>query len=217
MSLKILLADDHKVMRDGLRVLIEKETSMVVVAEAESGRQAFKLAKKFNPDVVVMDISMPDLNGIDATQMIASDCPNTKIVVFSMHADKQFVVGALRAGASGYLLKNSAFNELAVAIQTVAKNQTYLSAKIASTVVKDYVEQLAITQPSTSTDLTLREREVLQLISEGISASSISKQLNVSVKTVQTHRRNIMEKLNIHSVAELTKFALREGLTSLDS
>ena len=160
---------------------------------------------------------MPDLNGIDATQMIASDCPNTKIVVFSMHADKQFVVGALRAGATGYLLKNSAFNELAVAIQTVAKNQTYLSAKIASTVVKDYVEQLAITQPSTSTDLTLREREVLQLISEGISASSISKQLNVSVKTVQTHRRNIMEKLNIHSVAELTKFALREGLTSLDS
>jgi len=217
MSLKILLADDHKVMRDGLRVLIEKQTGMIVVAEAESGRQAFKLTKKFNPDVVVMDISMPDLNGIDATHMIASDCPDTKIVVFSMHADKQFIVGALRAGASGYLLKNSAFNELAVAIRTVANNQTYLSAKIASTVVKDYVEQLTITQPTTSSDLTLREREVLQLISEGVSAQGISKQLNVSVKTVQTHRRNIMEKLNIHSVAELTKFALREGLTSLGS
>ncbi len=217
MTLKIIIADDHNVMRDGLRVLIEKQSGMEVVAEAENGRDAFKLTKKFKPDVVVMDISMPDLNGIDATQMIASDCPGTKVVVFSMHADRQFIVGALRAGACGYLLKNSAFEELALAIRTVARNQTYLSAKIANTVVKDYVEKLTITQPSAASDLTLREREILQMISEGTSAQHISNRLNISIKTVQTHRRNIMEKLDVYSVAELTKFALREGLTSLDS
>lgn len=217
MNLNIILADDHEIMRDGLRSLIEKQSGMKVVAEAKNGRHALKLANKFNPDVVVMDISMPDLNGIEATRLISAECPGTKIVVFSMYSDRQFIVGALKAGASGYMLKNSAFKELVLAIRTVAKNQTYLSAKIASTVVKEYIEQLTVTHPPASTDLTLREREVLQLIAEGVSAQSIADRLNVSIKTVQTHRRNIMEKLDIHSIAELTKFAIREGLTSLDT
>jgi DNA-binding NarL/FixJ family response regulator len=217
MGVKIMLADDHKIMRDGLRSLIEKQPGMEVVAEAENGRTAIKLNRKFRPDVVVMDIHMPDLNGIDATRQIVKEFPGTKIVAFSMHTDHQFVAGALKAGVAGYLQKDSAFEELAQAIRTVVANQTYLSSKIAGSVVRDYVDKLAVEEAMSPAALTAREREVVQLYAEGRTTKQIAERLNLSVKTVETHRRHIMEKLDITSIAELTKYALRQGLTSLDS
>jgi DNA-binding NarL/FixJ family response regulator len=215
MGVKILLVDDHQIMRDGLRSLIEKQPNMEVVAEAENGRTAIKLNRKFRPDVVVMDIHMPDLNGIDATRQIVKEFPGTKIVAFSMHTDHQFVAGALKAGVSGYLQKDSAFEELARAIRTVVANQTYLSSKIAGSVVRDYVDKMAVEEAMSPAALTAREREVVQLYAEGRTTKQIAEGLNLSVKTVETHRRHIMEKLDITSIAELTKFAIREGLTSL--
>ena len=217
MNSKILLADDHKIVRDGLCSLIQKSPGMEVVAEAADGRTAVKLARRLKPDVIIMDLNMPDLNGIDAARQIMTELPDTKIIVLSMHADKQFVLGALKAGASGYLLKDCAFEELARALQTVLKHQTYLSPDIAGTVVKDYLEQLVAADSAGVAELTPREREVLQLIAEGRSTKETAARLNVSIKTVESHRRNIMEKLNIHSTAELTKYAIRTGLTSLDS
>ena len=217
MSVKILIADDHKIMRDGLRSLIEKQPGMEVVAEAENGRTAVKLTRKVKPDVIVMDINMPDLNGIDATRQIVSESSGTKVVAFSMHTDQQFVTGALKAGVSGYLQKDSAFEELSQAIRTVVANQTYLSPRIAGEVVKGYVEKLVTGESGDPSLLTDREREVVQLYAEGHTTKQIADRLNLSVKTVETHRRKIMEKLKITSIAELTKFAIREGLTSLDT
>jgi DNA-binding NarL/FixJ family response regulator len=216
MKTKILLADDHKIVRDGLCSLIEKQPGMQVVAQADNGRVAVKLARRLTPDVIIMDLNMPDLNGIDAARQIVAELPGTKIIVLSMHADKQFVVGALQAGASGYLLKDCAFEELARALQTVLKHQTYLSPDIAGTVVKDYLEQMCTIESAIEAALTPREREVLQLIAEGRSTKETAGRLNISIKTVESHRRNIMEKLDIHSTAELTKYAIRTGLTSLD-
>jgi DNA-binding NarL/FixJ family response regulator len=217
MSVKILLADDHRIMRDGLRSLIEKQLGMEVVAEAENGRAAVKLTRKFRPDVIVMDINMPDLNGIDATRQIVAEFPGTKVVAFSMHTDHQFVAGALKAGVSGYLQKDSAFEELERAIHTVISNQTYLSPKIAGEVVGGYVERLVAEESAAPASLTDREREVVQLYAEGHTTKKIADRLNLSVKTVETHRRHIMEKLNVTSIAELTKFAIRKGLTTLDT
>jgi len=217
MSIKILLADDHQIMRDGLRSLIEQQRGMEVVAEAENGRAAVKLTRKFRPDVIVMDINMPDLNGIDATHQIVAEFPGTKVVAFSMHTDHQFVVGALKAGVSGYLQKDSAFEELERAIRTVISNQTYLSPKIAGDVVGGYVEKLVADESAAPASLTDREREVAQLYAEGHTTKQIADRLNLSVKTIETHRRHIMEKLNVTSIAELTKFAIREGLTTLDT
>ena len=217
MSVKILLADDHRIMREGLRFLIEEQNGMEVVAEAENGRAAVKLTRRLRPDVVVMDINMPDLNGIDASRQIVAEIPGTKIIVFSMHTERQFVVGALKAGVSGYLQKDSAFEELAKAIRTVVANQTYLSPKIAGGVVRGYVEKLMTAESAHPALLTGREREVVQLYAEGRETKQIAKILNLSVKTVETHRRNIMKKLNITSIADLTKFAIREGLTTLDT
>jgi DNA-binding NarL/FixJ family response regulator len=211
MSVKILLADDHQIMRDGLRSLIEE-----VVAEAENGRAAVKLTRKFRPDVIVMDINMPDLNGIDATRQIVAEFPEIKVVAFSMHTDQQFVTGALKAGVSGYLQKDSAFEELDRAIHSVVANQIYLSPKIAGGVVKDYVEKMLTAESADPALLTEREREVIQLYAEGHTTKQIAGRLHISIKTVETHRRKIMEKLNITSIAELTKFAIREGLTTLD-
>ncbi|MDH3358455.1 MAG: response regulator transcription factor [Desulfobacterales bacterium] len=217
MSVKILLADDHQIIREGLRSLIEKQPGMEVVAQVENGRTAIKLTRKIKPDVIVMDINMPDMNGIDATRQIVAEFPGIKIIAFSMHSDHQFVAGALKAGVSGYLLKDSAFEELARAIRTVVANQTYLSPKIAVDVVKDYVEKLVDDRTGAPSILTNREREVIQLYAEGHTTKHIAERLYVSIKTVETHRRNIMKKLDIRSIADLTKFAIREGLTSLDT
>jgi len=217
MSIRILIADDHKVMRQGLRALLEKEDDMEVVGEAENGRQAVKSAENLSPDVVVMDIGMRDLNGIEATTQIIERCRGTKVLALSMHSDRRFAAGMLRAGASGYLLKDGAFEELANAIRRVAAGEVYLSPSIADVVVSDYVERLARSDASAFSTLTPREREVLQLLAEGHSTKQIASQLRVSAKTIETHRQNVMEKLGIRSVAELTKYAIREGLTSLDA
>ena len=217
MTVRIILADDHKIMRDGLRALLEKEHGMEVVAEAENGREAVQLAGKLKPDVMLMDVTMPDLNGIDAARQVIAELPAVKVVALSMHSDRRFVAGMISAGVSGYLLKDCAFEELSRAIRAVVANQTYLSPKITGTVMKDYVAHLSTDKSSASSVLTAREREVLQLIAEGPTTKDIAARLHVSVKTIETHRRQIMNKLNIHSIAELTKFALREGLTSLEA
>ncbi len=214
MAINILLADDHGIVRDGLRSLLEKEPGMRVIGEASSGREAVRFVSELLPDVVILDIGMPDLNGIEASCQMKAKHPEMKILALSMHSDKRFVTRMFSAGASGYLLKDCAFEELTGAIHTVLRNQTYLSPSIAGQVVKDYVRRLDETEAA---KLTPREREVIQLLAEGKSTKRIAAELNISVKTVETHRTQIMEKLNIDSIARLTKFAIREGLTSLDS
>ncbi|OPY12869.1 MAG: Oxygen regulatory protein NreC [Syntrophus sp. PtaB.Bin001] len=215
MSINVLLADDHKIVRDGLRILIEAR-NMNVVAEAENGQKAINLARELHPNIVIMDISMPDMNGIDATRKIISELPETKVIALSMHADRHFVTGMLEAGASGYLLKDCAFEELVNAIHTVLDNHTYLSPSIADIVVKNYVNKASGNSVVVSSELTPRERELLQLLAEGMTAKQIAAELHVSVKTVETHRRNITQKLGAASVAELIKYAIREGLTTID-
>ena len=217
MRVKILLADDHKIMRGTLRALLEKQDGMDVVAEAENGRDAVMLSREHRPDVVIMDVNMADLPGTEVTRRIISDFPEVKVIGLSMYSNSQFVTGMFKAGATGYLLKDCAFEELARAIRTVSDNQTYLSPKITGIVIKDYVEQGLPDGLLDSQNLTVREREVLQLITEGLRTRQIADHLNVSVKTIETHRRKIMEKLDIRSIAELTKYAIREGLTSLNT
>ena len=216
MKIRLLLVDDHKIVRDGLRSLLRGETDMEVAAEAENGLEALRLAEKLNPDVIVMDVSMPDMNGIDAARAILERSPRCRIVALSMYSDRRFVEGMLRAGVAGYMLKDGAFEELARAIRAVAAGQAYLSPRIAETVIKDYVHSLEGGRGGFFPELSARERQVLQLVAEGKSTRNVAETLHVSVKTVETHRRQIMEKLNVRSVAELTKCAIREGLTSLD-
>jgi len=215
MKIKVLLADDHSMMRGGLRMLLEQHAELSVVGEAEDGRETVRLANKLSPDVVVMDIAMPDMNGIEATRKILADRPGAKVIALSMHSDRHFVSEMLKAGATAYLLKQCAVDELITAIKTVLKNQTYLSPCISGVVVDNFVRNTAKSGPSAFSHLTDREREVLQLMAEGKSSKEIANQLNLSIKTIETHRMKVMEKLNIHTVAELTKYAIREGLTSL--
>lgn len=215
MGIRILLADDHAIIRQGLRSLLEKEPDMEVVGEAEDGRKALRLVGKLAPNIAVMDITMPNLNGVDATRQITSDFPQTKVIALSIHSDKHFVTDMLKAGASGYILKDCLFNEFVQAIRSVAGGISYLSPKITGMVVSDYVERLLANHSKPM--LSKRENEVLQLLAEGRSTKKIAMVLHVSPKTVEANRRQIMEKLNIHSIAELTKYAIREGLTSLES
>ncbi len=217
MSIRILLADDHTIIRKGLRSLLEKEPEMEVVGEAEDGRKALRLVQELVPDIIVMDISMPNLNGIDATHEIVSKFPEVKVIALSIHSNKRFVAGRLKAGASGYILKECLFDELVQAIRTVIDGGTYLSPRITGVVVEDYVEHLVATVDSPLAKLTDREHEVLQLLAEGRTAKQIALELHVSPKTIESNRHNIMAKLDIHSLAELTKYAIREGLTSLES
>jgi len=216
MGVRVVLADDHRILREGLRSLLEREPGMEVVGEANNGRATVELVEKLTPDVVVMDLTMPGLNGMEATRQILGRVPGVKVLALSMHSDKRFVGGALSAGASGYLLKDCAFEELVRAIGIVARGQTYLSPGIAGTVVEGYVRQAHGREAEAPSVLTVREREVLQLIAEGKTVKEIATTLSLSVKTVETHRGRIMAKLSIRSVAELTKFAIREGLTSLE-
>jgi DNA-binding NarL/FixJ family response regulator len=217
MSIRIVVADDHKIMREGLRALLDKQSDMQVVAEAEDGLTAVRMARELSPDVVIMDIAMPDLNGIGATKKIKAESPAVKIIALSMHSDRRFIAEMFRAGASGYLLKDHSFEELSTAIRVVVANRIYLSPSIAGIVIEDYIHQLQKDEGSSVTSvLTDREIEVLQMIAEGNSTKEIALRLHVSAKTVETHRRQIMEKLNIFSVAELTKYAIRQGLTTLE-
>ena len=199
-----------------MKALLEKHSSMEVIAEAENGIQTLEIARREKPDVIIMDIAMPDINGIEATRQLKSEMTDIKIVALSMHSDRRFVTEILKAGASAYVLKQSAFEDLEKAIKTVMVNRTFLSADILETVVGDYVSQLTKSKYEAYRQLSNRERQVLQLIAEGNSTKEIAYKLHVSVKTIESHRQNIMTKLNIHNLAGLTKFAVREGLTSLD-
>ncbi len=217
MSIKIILADDHKITRQGLRSLLEKNPEMQVLAEVENGRGAVEKARELKPDVVIMDVSMPDLNGVEATRQVLQENGDVKVIALSMYSDTLFVSEMLKSGASGYLLKDCAFEELEQAIKTVTEGKAYLSSSISGVVVEDYLHRLSRAEVSATDILTDREREVLQLIAEGQSTKLIAKKLHISAKTVETHRRQIMNKLNIHTVAELTKYAIRKGLTALDN
>jgi DNA-binding NarL/FixJ family response regulator len=219
MAIRILLADDHGIVRNGLRSLIEKQTDseMKVIAEAETGRIAVQLASELRPDIIIMDVSMPDLNGMEASRQILDKHPGIKILGLSMHSNRRFIADMLSAGVCGYMLKESLFDELILAIRTIMTGDTYLSPRITGIVIEDYISRLAKDETSHSDVLTGREREVLQLLAEGKSTKQIAGQLHVSVKTIESNRRQIMNKLSIDSVAELTKYAIREGLTSLDT
>jgi DNA-binding NarL/FixJ family response regulator len=217
MPVHILVADDHKIVREGLIALLQKHPHMQVVGEAEDGRQAVQLAGELHPEVVIIDIGMPELNGIEATRQIVADHPGVKVIALSMHSDKRFVKGMLKAGASGYLLKYCASEELITAIQMVMANRVYLSHDITGIVVEDYVQKLADTDSSAFQALTPREREVLQLLAEGRSTRQIAEALHVSVKTIEVHRKQMMDKLGLQNLAELVKYAIREGLTSIDT
>jgi DNA-binding NarL/FixJ family response regulator len=217
MGIKIILADDHKITRQGLRSLLDANPDMEVVAEAQNGRSAVELARQLVPDVIIMDVTMPDLNGVEATRQIIQDNRSIKIIALSMHSDTLFVSEMLKCGASGYLLKDCAFEELERAIRTVTQGKAYLSPSISGIVVEDYLHRLGREEVSALQILTDREREVLQLIAEGRSTKEIALRLHISSKTVETHRRQIMNKLDLHTVAELTKYAIRKGLTALET
>jgi two-component system, NarL family, response regulator NreC len=214
--IKIILADDHQIVRHGLRSLLAAEPDMEVLGEADNGRAVVRLVQEKSPQVVIMDISMPDLNGIEATRQIINESPGMKIIALSMHSDSLFVLNMFKAGASGYLLKDCALEELVKAVRTVMNRKIYLSPGISDIVIKDFVISWSPSESSAFSILTPREREVLQLMAEGKSTNQIAENLCVSVKTVEAHRKQLMTKLDIHSVAELTKYAIRQGLTSLE-
>ena len=217
MNVRLVLADDHAMLREGLKSLIAKEPDFEVVGEADNGKAIAELARKTGAHIVVMDVAMPDLNGIEATRKLVKISPNVKVVALSGHANGEFVREMLKAGASAYVLKSRAYEELVRAIREVVKGKKYLSPDIAQGVVDAYVEiSSSMSANPAFVTLTDRERESLQLIAEGKSTKEVADFLGVSVKTIETHRHNIMEKLNLHSVAELTKYAIREGLTSVD-
>lgn len=211
----ILIADDHQIIRDGLEALIQRQKGMAVAGKAENGLKAVETALEQRPDVVIMDIAMPDLNGIEATQKIRGKLPNTRIIAMSQHSDRHSVAAMLQAGAAGFLLKECAFGDLVHAIQTVMEDHIYLSPTITDLVVREFIDQLSM-KTHTDSLLTGREREVLQLIAEGRTTKEIAHHLNLSIKTIETYMQRIKEKLNLYSIAELTKYAIRQGLSSLE-
>lgn len=211
MKIKILLVDDHQILRDGIRNVIERNTAMEVIAEAKDGREAIKLCKQLKPDVVIMDIAMEGLNGVEATTRIVQENPAIKIIALSMHSNKRFVLGMFKAGACGYLLKDCDSEELIKAINTVAINQKYIAQNISAVILSEF-----IAGQQEEDCLTSREKEILQLIAEGKCSKDIGDILFLSPKTVDSHRKNIMDKLELHSLPELTKYAIKTGVISLD-
>ncbi len=216
MSIRIIIADDHTIVRHGLTKLLQQERDVEVVAQAQNGHATLELARELSPDVIVMDVGMPDLNGIDATQQILHENPSIKVLALSMHSGKKFVVAMLKAGASGYLLKDCALEELTTALQTIISGRIYLSPAITDIVVDSYVRQPAEAEQSAFSLLSQREREVLQLMAEGNTTKQIALRLHISPKTVEGHRLRLMSKLNIDNIAQLTKYAIQEGLTSAE-
>lgn len=214
-KLRILLADDHIVMRTGLRALLERQPDLEVVGESENGRETAELAASLQPDVVVMDVGMPLLNGIEATKMIVSKHPATAVIILSMHADESYVMRALKAGARGYLLKDSAAADLISAIQAVSQNKSFFAPKVSRILAEDYIRVLKQKGAVDSYDLlTDREREILQLLAEGKANKEVATALNISPYTVETHRSHILQKLNLHNSAELVLYAVRKGIIS---
>lgn len=215
METTILLVDDHHIFREGLRSLIEKTDMATVVGEASNGLEAIRLAGELKPDLVIMDLTMPIMNGIDATREITKLYPGTKVLALSMESDRFFVVEVLKAGATGYLLKDTAFAELFDAVKTVVAGETYLPRKVSTLVIKEFLQCIPEEMSIAYQNLTLREREILQLIADGKSIKEIAYVLGISYKTVENQRQNLMNKLNLFSVAGLTKYAVRHGLSSL--
>jgi DNA-binding NarL/FixJ family response regulator len=213
---KVLIVDDHKLFRDGLRGLLAERRGIEVVGEAADGEEAVRETLEKGPDVVLMDVSLPRLNGIEATRKILAARPATKVVVLSMHADRRFVVEALRAGASGYYLKDGSVRDLEDGLRGVVRGEMRLCPSISTNVIREYVSLTSRREDTAFAVLTDREREVLQMLAEGHATKEVAARLHVSVKTAESHRARIMAKLDLHSIAELTKYAIREGLTSLD-
>lgn len=215
--IRVLLTEDHTIVREGLCSLLENEAGIEVIGEAENGREAIDKVQQLHPDVVLMDISMPDLNGLEATRQIKQQFPEVKVLILTMHADEEYVFQILKTGASGYVVKQTAFEELVQAIKTAYQGHSFLSPLISQTVIEGYIRQAGTTTEENSYDiLTNREREVLQLIAEGHSTRDIAERLYISVKTVETHRSHLMEKLDLHSTAELVKYAIRKGVIRSD-
>lgn len=215
MSIRVLIADDHLIIREGIKTLLEESSDVKVVGEASNGRETIRLAGELLPQIVIMDIGMPELNGVEATRQILKEHPGMRIIALSAHSDRQFVMGMLKAGASAYLTKTSAFPELKQAMNSVIRNRVYLSQDITGVVVDEAIANRAAKENETVA-LTVREKEILQLLAEGFPVKSIAEKLFISPKTVETHRKNIMTKLKLYTVPELTKYAIRAGLTSLD-
>jgi DNA-binding NarL/FixJ family response regulator len=218
-KIKVIVADDHTIVRKGLCAILEGETDIEVVGEAEDGREAIKKVEQFQPDVVLLDITMPILNGLEATRQLSKRFPKLKILILTMHDNEEYVFETLRAGASGYLVKRSAPNELISAIQAVYSGGSFLSPAISKRVIDEYVRggPKKVKEDEEYGKLTEREREILQLIAEGRANREIAELLNISIKTVESHRSHIMEKLNIRNIAELTQYAIRKGLISIKS
>jgi two-component system response regulator NreC len=214
-NIRILLADDHTVVRKGLRLLLENHSGFEVVADAADGREAVALAETHKPDVVVIDVAMPSLNGIEAARQIAGKSPQTAVVFLSMHSDEGYVLKALKAGARAYLLKDSAESDLVNAVKAVSEGKAFFSPAISKMLVEDYMRRMQEQQVEDSYDLlTTREREVLQLLAEGRNNKEVAQLLNLSLYTIETHRSNILQKLNLHSTAELILYAIRKGVIS---
>ena len=217
MTISVLLADDHRVVREGLRALLERNHDINVVAEASDGQEAVKLAAQVKPDVVVMDISMPVLNGIEATQQVIEVSPSTRVIILSMYSTSEHIFRAFKAGAQGYLLKESAGSDVVAAVRAVKDGKRYLTEKITETVLDDFIHRRSLSESESPVSrLSKRERHILQLVVEGKSSSEIGRQLFLSPKTIDTYRSRIMHKLSINDVPGLVKFALQHGLTALE-
>ncbi|MCP5305169.1 MAG: response regulator transcription factor [Chromatiaceae bacterium] len=215
MKTRIMIVDDHKILREGLRKLIGDAGGFEVVGEASNGREAVRLAKQLNPEIVIMDVAMSEMNGIEATRQLVAARPEVRVLALSMHSDSRFVRQMLEAGALGYLLKENAFEEIVTALRSLLGGRIYVSPQASGGILQD-VALGQLNEGDAQSPLTAREKETLQLIAEGHSTAEIAERLFVSVKTVETHRKKIMDKLDLHSVAELTKYAVRVGITSLD-
>ncbi len=213
--LRVVLAEDHTLVRKGIRAVLRQLAGVEVVAEAADGREAIELVRRHAPDVVVMDIAMRGLNGLDATARITREFPQARVLILSMHATEEYVAQALRAGATGYLMKGADVPEFELAIRSVARGETYLTPSVSKHVVEEYLRRVG--EPGDLDVLTPRQREILQLVAEGCSTKEIAKQLHLSVKTVEAHRGEIMSRLDIHDVAGLVRWAIRAGVVSLES
>jgi DNA-binding NarL/FixJ family response regulator len=214
--IRVLLADDHALVRAGFRALLQSLPDMEVVAEAGDGREALRLIKLHQPDVVLMDIGMPGLNGLEAAARIAEEAPQIRVIILSMHATEEYVLRALRAGAAGYLLKDAGTAELDLAVRAVMRGETYLSPAVSKHVIAEYVQRVS-REPNSLEQLTLRHREILQLIAEGQTTKEIAQTLDLSVKTVETYRTQLMDRLDIHDIAGLVRYAIRMGLITPDN